>query len=430
MNNNHLYIYSVKRNHRLNYIISELVECRMGLEVDVVTNIDEFRNLTGPRLNYSEHKIEDVPHIFPAKLIFEKRVQEQDLDLISDGLFRLYSTKANELGFDPFAAAFYFLSMYEQYLPHREDAHGRFSFAESVVVKHKVHQLPLVEHYAIELSEWLQKQFPELKKIETSSSISITIDVDQLFAIRAKGLARSILGFIADGFRGRLLARIAVLSGRTPDPNEIYDKIIGLCQSHNVPLTFFFQVGENSRFDINNPPHLNEVKQRINELALSADVGVHPSYYTSDDFDKMESEIERLRSILTTPVSKSRQHYLRYKLPKTFRNLSELGISEDYSVGFTDFNGFRASTCKPFRFFDLERDEITPITIYPMCTMDACSIKQHHNSEKALEEMISLKKAIERVGGIMITTWHVEVMTAQTGSWPSYNLLEQFLAHE
>ena len=81
MNANHLNIYSVKRNHRFNYVISELFERRMGLKVAVFTNLEEFIKQVGPRFNYSHQSIKDVPQIIPAKLLFEKRIQEQDLDI-------------------------------------------------------------------------------------------------------------------------------------------------------------------------------------------------------------------------------------------------------------------------------------------------------------------------------------------------------------
>lgn len=430
MSENHLNIFSAKRNHRFNYIVNEFFERRLGWSVTVFTNLDGFAEADGARFNYSDRKIDGVPHVIPAKIIFEKRIQEQDLDISNQDIFKLYSTKSNTLGFDPLAAAFYLLSMYEDYLPHREDEHGRYESSESLTVKHSVHQEPLVDHYAILVSEWLRSYYPSLLPINKSAQVSVTIDVDQLFAVKAKGLARSLLGLMVDTFKGKLLSRIAILTGRALDPNEIYDDIIALCQSKNIPITFFFQVGDNSRFDINNPPHLNEVKQRVNEIALSAEAGVHPSYFSSDDHEKLESEVDRLRSILTTPVTKSRQHFLRYKLPKTFRELSELGITDDYSIGFTDRNGFRASTCKPFRLFDLERDEVTSVTAHPMTTMDTCSQNLHHDSKKALEEMVKLKKSIQEVGGEMITTWHVEVLTGQRGDWSSYDLLEQFLEHE
>jgi hypothetical protein len=430
MDANRLNIYSPRRNHRFNYIIGELFERRMGLSVDVFTDVDLFLQQEGVKLNYSDRNMEGLPQIIPAKILFEKRIQEQDLDISTQDIFKIYYTKGNELGFDPLAASFYLLSMYEDYLPHREDEHGMAVQAESLVVSNQVHHIPLVDRYALLLNNWLKKFYPHLPDLDKSIHLSVTIDVDQLFAVKAKGLARSILGILIDTLRGKLFSRIAILSGRTPDPNEIYDELIALCRARNVPLTFFFQVGDNSRFDINNPPHLNEVKQRVNEIALSAEVGLHPSYFSSDDQEKLESEVDRLRSILTTPVTKSRQHFLRYKLPKTFRELSELGIKDDYSVGFTECNGFRASTCRPFRLFDLERDEITSITIHPMASMDTCSVKLYHSSENALKEMIQLKKAIQEVGGEMITTWHPEILTGQRGAWSSFKLLEQFLEHE
>ena len=71
------------------------------------------------------------------------------------------------------------------------------------------------------------------------------------------------------------------------------------------------------------------------------------------DIEILKKEKMRLENIINTPVTFSRQHFLRLSIPETYQNLIDLDIEEDYTMGYAKYAGFRASTCTPFYFFDL-----------------------------------------------------------------------------
>jgi hypothetical protein len=53
-------------------------------------------------------------------------------------------------------------------------------------------------------------------------------------------------------------------------------------------------------------------------------------------------------------------------LPEIYRNLVELEIEKDFTMLYTNQAGFRAGTCTPFLFYDLDNEIKTPLTIHPV----------------------------------------------------------------
>ena len=95
------------------------------------------------------------------------------------------------------------------------------------------------------------------------------------------------------------------------------------------------------------------------------------------------------------------------KLPDTYRRLLEAGIKEDYSMGYGSINGFRASYCLPYKWYDLEQEKTTELLINPFCFMDANSYyEQHFTPAQASEELAHYYKVVKKVSGVLITIWH------------------------
>jgi hypothetical protein len=95
------------------------------------------------------------------------------------------------LNFDVFAASFYLLSRYEEYLPHKKDEHLRFKAENSLAFQNQFLEIPLVDMWANLIGEMIKKQYPQCKDNELAPKqkfeIINTIDID--FAYRYKGLS-------------------------------------------------------------------------------------------------------------------------------------------------------------------------------------------------------------------------------------------------
>jgi hypothetical protein len=84
-----------------------------------------------------------------------------------------------------------------------------------------------------------------------------------------------------------------------------------------------------------------------------------------------------------------------------------MGISEDYTMAYSEAPGFRASTSYPFQFFDLSTQEVLPITIYSSCLMDV-GLKNYSKltPENAIQMIQHFKRETMRVNGYFISIWH------------------------
>jgi hypothetical protein len=118
-------------------------------------------------------------------------------------------------------------------------------------------------------------------------------------------------------------------------------------------------------------------------------------------------EKSMLEHVVSHGVTNSRQHYIRFELPSTYRKLLALGITDDYSMGYGSINGFRASIASTYFWYDLKNEEKTRLQIHPFCFMDANSFyEQQLSAEAASEELLQYFDAVKSVNGTMITIWH------------------------
>ena len=106
-------------------------------------------------------------------------------------------------------------------------------------------------------------------------------------------------------------------------------------------------------------------------------------------------------------IQLSRQHYIKLSLPQTYQMLIDAGIDKDYSMGYGSINGFRASVASSFFWYDLGREKITALRVYPFCFMDANSFyEQRQDTSKSLEELLYYLDICKKVNGLFITIFH------------------------
>ena len=164
---------------------------------------------------------------------------------------------------------------------------------------------------------------------------------------------------------------------------------------------------KNGKYDKNILPANTAMQSLIRQHADKYTVGIHPSWQSGDEHSLLGKEIKILEGISGKTVTTSRQHFIRFTLPDTFRRLLAAGIKEDYSMGYGSINGFRASVASPFFWYDLEKEEQTDLLLHPFCYMEANSFyEQKVSSQEALEEMLHYLNEVKKVNGTLITLWH------------------------
>ena len=410
-------VYTHKITPRVQYIFKHIFTRILLFPVDFTSKVEEFVAFNGPKISYTKLPLGNEFFIRSHELLFEQGVNDMEIqisDWESTPCFFSAGSKSS-IPFDIFAASFYLISRYEEYLPHVRDKHQRFTAEQSLAYKYRFLEKPVVDIWALKLRILLLKRFPECEFQERTFSYISTIDVDNAFAYKHKGFVRSIGGFLKDFFNLQVrnfLDRLFVLLRISKDPYNTFEEILALSKTYQKKVIFFFLLSDYTTFDTNVSASKRKFRLLIKHIADYANVGLHPSYYTMKDHLMLKKEKERLESITNIPLVRSRQHFLRFSLPETYQNLIDLEIHEDYSMGFASHTGFRASTSIPFYFYDLDFEIPTPLKIYPFAVMDT-TLNDYMGltPKQSLGKIKDLLEEVLKVNGTFITLFHNESMS-------------------
>lgn len=402
-------IFAKYNSPRLKYIAGLLVGNILGSDWNIVTDKRDIGD--DPVINYSSEIISGSLNINPYKLLYEEGINPIELSVSEwKGLPVFFMTDRNaDIPFDIFSASFYLVTRYEEYLDFQPDMHGRFQASSSISYKHGFLGIPVVDLWVKELASELTLKYPGLVYTNDGYKALLTIDSDQPFAYLGKNLARSIGGLLNDVVfrKGHTRERVRVLTNRAKDPFEVYDYITSSLEATSTDARFFFPAGRHTEFD-KNPSWKNDLyRGLIERISSKYKTGLHPSYYASDNYALLKSEKGRLSSILGREVTTSRFHFLRLKIPVSYKILSEAGILEDYTLGFPEEPGFRAGIARPFMFYDLNEEKQTGLRIIPLQVMDATLFQYMKLDALAAEEVImNLIAETRKAGGLFVSLWH------------------------
>ena len=440
-------LYINDTSSRLQYTIS-FIESIIGQQIVVTTDKELYFLEHSIKINYSPDKICDTEyHIIPHTLLFEKTIIPFEIIVTECRNNPCFFVSQDNHGFDVFAAIFYLISRYEEYLPHQKDMYGRYAHTNSLAYQHNFLNKPLVNYWIKDLVQQLTNgyQSPQSEshssaselitynlKLKTAFSFLPTYDIDIAFAYNHQSIIKNIGGFFKDLLKAdieKVIERATVYSGTKQDPFDTYQWLDTLHQEHHLaPIYFFLLANKKGIYDKNIPPTKKAMQQLLQQHAATYSVGIHPSWQSGDNKLLIKEEIESIKKITNKPCNISRQHYIRLTLPDTYRILIQNGITQDHSMGYGSINGFRASVASPFYWYDLEKERVTPLKLYPFCYMDANSFfEQHLSAEEAGEELQYYHDTVKAVGGQLITIFHNHFLTEQPQWKPWREMYLRFL---
>jgi hypothetical protein len=423
-----LLVYTHKITPRLNYIFKHYFVRILQIPVTFTTKVGEFVAHNGPKITYSKAPLGSEFFIRSHDLLFEQGINDIDINVLEweDTPCFFAAGEVSSIPFDIFAAGFYLISRYEEYLPHVQDVHERFPAEESIAVKNGFIEKPVIDIWAYKFLILLKEKFPNYNYTDREFKLISTIDVDTAFAFKHKGLVRSIGGIINDILHFRLINlwnRLLTILNFKKDPFDTFKELIKIKNEYNVKTLFFFLIGDYTTFDKNISSRNTNFKSLIKSVADYAKIGLHPSYFSIKNVETLKKEKLRLESVINTPVTFSRQHYLRMIIPETYQNLIDLDLLEDYSMGYAKVVGFRASTCTPFYFYDLDFEIQTPLKIYPFAFMDvALKNFMKLSNEESLNKILKLKEEVKNVNGTFISLFHNETLS-ENDIWKGWSTI-------
>jgi hypothetical protein len=367
---NSLCLYTKNSSSRLEYILNVLLGESLGLKVSVTKSEEGFLKESGAKINYSDKKMEGILQIVPHSILSDYGVKDYVIEVLSNTRFFkiFFKTGGKEIPFDLFGASFWLLTRYEEYLPHKADHLARFHYRSSLAYQYGFLDVPLVDLWLEELKKSLVNIFPDLQFSSKKYRFTSTIDVDNAYLYKSKGFVRTVAGFIGDllkrNFSG-LNERMAIISGKKEDPFDCYDFLINTHKERKLKCIYFFLLGDYGTNDKNIAATNRNFQELIKHVADYSVTGIHPSFGSNNSVQQLKVEVNRLSNITHRQISKSRQHFSILHFPGTYRDLLQAGISDDYSLGYTNRNGFRASFCHSYRWYSLEDESATALLIHP-----------------------------------------------------------------
>jgi hypothetical protein len=81
-------------------------------------------------------------------------------------------------------------------------------------------------------------------------------------------------------------------------------------------------------------------------------------------------------------------------------------------------SGFRTGLCTPFKWFDLERNEVTQLTIHPSAIMEG-TLRDYNklSSENAKNTTLFLLNEVKKHGGEFVSVWHNDSFVPSQKEW-------------
>src|SRR5467141_1762142 len=317
-------------------------------------------------------------------------------------------TKADtwECPIDLLASMLLTLSRFEESQSDERDIHGRFLAAQSVALKHNFLHRPIVDEYGLALQQVIQALLPGWRPPERKLRVKVSHDVDEI------GIPLDLTNSLGHTVKrhkpfATLRDLLGPALGLRPSLLEAVFRITELSKDHGLASALYWKNSPKSEWDSGYDLSLKHVHKVVSHLKNEGvELGVHPSYYTFDNLQRLDDEVEQICKVFDESRVGGRQHFLRWH-PRTWQDWEKCGLAYDSTVGFSDHIGFRAGTCVPYRPWSLELDREIDLLEIPLLAMDVTlAYYMDLAPEESVELLLQCAQRCKIVGGVFTLLWH------------------------
>ncbi len=404
-------IYTPYITARVQYIVHHIFQDMLGIDCQILDEKEPFLKQSGCCINYSHANLNKGLWIHPHSLLSETEIKEQIIEMDTWHSFPcFFLQKKGDIPFDIFAASFYLITRYEEYIDDRVDKHGRYVAENSLAYKEDFLQTPLVDRWVAELKKLLSFDENAINYEPRTFRLISTFDVDHPFLYRNKGIIKNLVGGIINLARGNfngLKERVLTQLHLCEDPYiQALKNIDQLHLQQDKEYFIFVLMGKYGKNDRRTIYPMRKYYKYLQSL-FNVRFGLHPSYQASFDVNLIKEEKASLEKILNCEIKRNRQHFLRMKFPNTYKGLDTLDFIEDFTLVYPSQPGFRASTSIPFHFFDLTSNQSTFLLVRPTICMDVTFISYLSLSPgESLRKIKKLAMECYISGGDFTMLWH------------------------
>lgn len=328
---------------------------------------------------------------------------------------------------DIFAASFFMLTRWEEYVNKSRDSHDRFPATESLAYKQGFLDRPIVNEYVETLKKMLLELDINLKFKAYKFNLMLTHDVDVPLKYRTLKseirpiLANAIKRFqIKDSFI-QSLDKIKVHLKLQKDPFDTFDYLMDVSEKVGVKSYFFFMGEGLTKYDNKYKSDDNFIKDLINKIKQrDHHIGIHPTYDAYNKKVQFRKEKEELEKNLKTNITFGREHYLRFEIPTTWQIWEDNRMTWDSTCSYADKEGFRCGVCYPYSVFNILTRKKLKLKEKPLIVMEG-SFTTYQPNIKAEDMEYKIKQLIKEVkkyNGDFVFLWHNS--SFNTSYWKKY----------
>lgn len=421
---------TIKTNHKntnwLKYIIEQFKTINLvNFDIEVIgfEAKARFDNI----IYYTDTYIQNSLNIFNSNEI----LPTGKIEYIKEGLYILENTNTQddnfELNYDIFWNAFVFLSRYEEYLSKKNGKHIYSYSLNHPRVDKSSFDIPIVNILFNELESFLKNNFQNLDFWDAKKPIiDLSHDVDYInktIQLRLKQTAFNSFNTIKSITQPIKFLQNLKKTIKFAFSNPSYwcfDYWQNLEKSHNKTSTFYIYVKNESKsfkswlidpsYDIKTNTKL---QNKLKELYVNGfKIGLHGSYESAKNFNRLKEEKEILEQTLGIKVTKTRQHWLNYfetTTPKSHEKLFEF----DSTLGWNDRIGFRSGCACLYNPYDFENQKGYGYQVIPQIIMDS-NVYDYTDDEEIFQkakDMLTTSKEVSRTTHVSIS-WHQRVCSS------------------
>jgi len=383
-----LYIVTSLSDTRwLQYILNEFKRINLcEADIQVIPFLNHGELASANKIFYSSSYAADV-----SGICFVDRSQIRPngkIVYLKDGIYVLDQTSTSDARFafsgDLFWNAFVFLSRLEEYQlaqDHRSSLSHRILHPRE---DRKSLMIPIVNLLFNQLEKIIKEHFPQITfgvsarpKIEFSHDIDYLSKSLQFMAKQSILNAYDILRFFprfSDMGKSFLKSCAFLFSRPSYWTFEYWEEIEKRYHTRSIFYIHAKAVKKNlltwiidPNYDLLNHPRLQKkLKQLIDD---GFEVGLHGSYLSAVHEDIMAQEKAVLEKVLGRPVTKVRQHWLRYQ-ELTTPYIHDKLFHYDSTLGWNDRIGFRSGCGSQYHPYDHKNQKAFSLIETPQIIMD------------------------------------------------------------
>lgn len=288
---------------------------------------------------------------------------------------------------------FFFISRAEEVINKQRDEHGRFAAAYSVLGEHNRLMVPTLDEYARLVMKAVGLPLPP----SGFAHIYLTHDIDTIAHYR------HLRGALGGLWRGEWRQVLRAWRDMEDDPAYTFPWLVE--QDKRVPLAekiYFVKHSFGKGYDYPQYNHHSPDAHRLRKFLEwnKVTIGWHSSYYGVGSIEQ--------RSKRRDELSVHRSHYLNCSIAN-MRKLVELGVTDDYTMGFADQAGFRLQTSRAVLWIDPERMQLTELVLHPLIIMDVTLSSKNYMALDQVEATYVCQQLIDKVrmhNGDLCLLWH------------------------